>query len=113
MVCSHKFENFKQLSQEIITLFTGQMDTASTRMSFVINPSLKQQIEYLKIQVKFEHMQSLNQKFDGIKDDMIEDVQEQIEVFGSVYQLRIDKYLSDKIYSLFTFFNLMLIMFEF
>ena len=82
-----------------MTLFTGQMDTASTRMNFVINPSLKQQIEYLKIQVKFDHMQSLNQKFDGIKDDMVEDLQEQIEVFGSVYQLRTDKCLSDKIFS--------------
>ena len=67
------------------------METASARMSFLINPSLKQQIEYLKVQVKFEHMKKLNEKFDGIKDDMIEDVQEQIEVFGSVYQLRILK----------------------
>ena len=65
------------------------METASSRMSFLINPSLKQQIEYLKVQVKFQHIQQLNKKFDGIKDDMIEDVQEQIEVFGSVYQSRI------------------------
>ena len=67
------------------------METASSRMNFLINPSLKQQIEYLKVQVKFEHMKKLNQKFDSIKNDMIEDVQEQIEVFGSVYQLRILK----------------------
>ena len=72
-----------------MTLFTGQMDTASTRMNFLINPSLKQQLSYLKVQVKFDHMSKLYQKFDGIKDDMIEDIQEQIEVFGSVYQLLI------------------------
>ena len=62
------------------------METASSRMNFLINPSLKQQIEYLKVQVKFQHVQQLNQKFDSMKDNMIEDVQEQIEVFGSVYQ---------------------------
>ena len=65
------------------------METASSRMNFLINPSLKQQIEYLKVQVKFEHVHQLNEKFDSMKDDMIEDVQEQIEVFGSVYQYRI------------------------
>ena len=80
-----------KLSREIMTLFTGQMDTASTRMNFLINPSLKQQLSYLKVQVKFDHMSKLNQKFDGIKDDMIEDIQEQIEVFGSVYQLMVHK----------------------
>ena len=57
-----------------------------TRMHFLIDPSLKQQLSYLKVQVKFQHMQELNQKFNNMKDDMIEDVQEQIEVFGSVYQ---------------------------
>ena len=74
-----------------MALFTVQMDTASTRMNFLINPSLKQQLSYLKVQVKFDHMLKLNQKFDGIKDDMIEDIQEQIEVFGSVYQLMVRK----------------------
>ena len=82
------FENKSKLSEEIITLFTGQMDTASTRMSFLLNPSLKQQLEYLKVQVKFEHMQKLYVKFDGMKDELIEDLQERVEVFGSVYQLR-------------------------
>ena len=65
------------------------METASSRMNFLINPSLKQQIEYLKVQVKFQHVQQLNQKFDSMKDNMIENVQEQIEVFGSVYQAKI------------------------
>ena len=67
-------------------LFTTQIGTATTRMHFLIDPSLKQQLSYLAVQIKFEHMLKLNQKFDGIKDNMIEDVQEQIEVFGSVYQ---------------------------
>ena len=61
-----------------------------TRMHFLIDPSLKQQLSYLKVQVKFQHMQELYQKFDNMKDDMIENVQEQIEVFGSVYQWRIN-----------------------
>ena len=78
--------NPTQLSQDIMNLFTGQMETAMTRMHFLIDPSLKQQLSYLKVQVKFQHMQELNQKFDNMKDDMIDDVQEQIEVFGSVYQ---------------------------
>ena len=82
-----QFKTILKLSEEIITLFTGQMDTASNRMSFLLNPSLKQQLEYLKVQVKFEHMQKLHKKFDGMKDELIEDVQERIEVFGSVYQL--------------------------
>ena len=88
----HEFSNIHsvltrtKLSQDIMTLFSGQMETASSRMSFLINPSLKQQIEYLKVQVKFQHVQQLNEKFDDMKDDMIEDIQEQIEVFGAVYQ---------------------------
>ena len=82
-----QFKTILKLSEEIITLFTGQMDTASNRMSFLLNPSLKQQLEYLKVQVKFEHMQKFHEKFDGMKDELIEDVQERIEVFGSVYQL--------------------------
>ena len=80
-----------KLSREIMALFTGQMDTASTRMNFLINPSLKQQLSYLKVQVKYDHMRELNQKFDGLKDEMIENIQEQIEVFGSVYQLMVHK----------------------
>ena len=79
-------KNLIKLTEDIIILLTGQMETAFSRMNFLINPSLKQQIEYLKVQVKFQHVQQLHEKFDIIKDNMIEDLQEQIEVFGSVYQ---------------------------
>ena len=85
------FENLLKLTEDIIILLTGQMDTAFSRMNFLINPSLKQQIEYLKIQVKFQHVQQLHEKFDAMKDNMIESLQEQIEVFGSVYQLMVHK----------------------
>ena len=74
------------------------METASSRMNFFLNPSLKQKIEFFKVQIKLQHMEELYKAFDVIKNEDVqlygkmEDVQEQIEIFGSVYQSRI--YLS-------------------
>ena len=70
------------------------MESASSRMNFFVNPSLRQQIEYFKVQVKYQHMQKLYEAFDAIKNEVIQlkseikDVQEQTEIFGSVYQAR-------------------------
>ena len=79
-------EEIKKLSGDIMKLFTAQMRDAMARMNFLINPTFKTQLEYLKVQVKFEHVKKLNERFEGLKDDITEDIQEQIEIFGSVYQ---------------------------
>ena len=76
----------RELSEEIMTLFTTQMGDAMERMHYLMNPTFKTQLEYLKVQVKFEHVKKLNERFEGFKDDITDDLEEQIEVFGSVYQ---------------------------
>ena len=79
-------KEIKELSGDIMNLFTAQMGDAMGRMMYLINPTLKTQLEYLKVQVKFEHVKKLNERFEGLKDDITNDLQEQIEIFGSVYQ---------------------------
>ena len=79
-------KEIKQLSSDIMDLFTAQMEDAMKRMNFLIKPTFTTQLEYLKIQVKFEHVKKLNERFEGLKDDITDDLQEQIEIFGSVYQ---------------------------
>ena len=79
-------EEIKELSKQIMDLFTAQMGDAMARMNFLIKPTFTTQLEYLKVQVKFEHVKKLNERFEGLKDDITDDLQEQIEIFGSVYQ---------------------------
>ena len=78
--------DIRELSEDFMQLFTTQIGDAMERMHYLINPTFKTQLEYLKVQVKFEHVQQLNDKFEGLKGDITEDIQEQIEIFGSVYQ---------------------------
>ena len=79
-------KEIKKLSGDIMKLFTAQMGDAMGRMHYLMNPTFKTQLEYLKVQVKFEHVKKLNERFEGLKDDITDDLQEQIEIFGSVYQ---------------------------
>ena len=76
-----------ETSNRIMENFKKQVVETVDKMGFVVKPILKQQIAYLKVQIRQNFYLSLHERFSDRSNELAEKLEDQVELFQDVYQL--------------------------